>query len=115
MRKPTPSHFGPDPAVAIRLFGLTTAGLGDDSLPREITLVIGVNGCVDVKGVLQNLPGAGVDHGPLVFCVSNSLRDQRFQADTYDSGGTFRHPRDEKDLASIGGKIVSQAHSNGGN
>lgn len=114
MRKPTPSHFAPDPAVGVRLFGLTTAGLGEDSLPRDITLVVGVDGSVDVKGVLQNLPSAGVDHRPLLFCVSNSLRDQRGRADTYDSGSPGRHPRDEHDLASTGGKVVSQAHSNGG-
>jgi hypothetical protein len=32
-----------------------------------------VDGGVDVKGALQDLAGTGVDHGPLLFCVSNLL------------------------------------------
>lgn len=45
--------------------GLATAGLIEDSLPLDIGLVVGVDGGRDVEGILQDLAGAGVDHGPL--------------------------------------------------
>lgn len=57
---------GPAAAQAKRLFtGLSTAGFGQDGLPLNVGLVVGVDGGVDVQRVLQVLPGAGVDHGPL--------------------------------------------------
>lgn len=58
---------GPDPAGATRLFTrLATAGFSQDGLPLDVGLVIGVDRGVDVECVLQVLPGAGVDHGPLM-------------------------------------------------
>lgn len=44
---------------------LATAGFLQDCLPLDIGLVIGVDGSDDVEGVLENLTGTGVDHGPL--------------------------------------------------
>ena len=68
------AHLSPDPAGAGHLFtGLTTAGLGQDGLPFDVALVVGVDGSVDVEGVLQVLPSAGVDHGPLTSLVSYRL------------------------------------------
>lgn len=56
----------PDPAGAIRLFtSLPAASLGQNSLPLDVRLVIGVDGGVDVERVLQVLASAGVDHRPL--------------------------------------------------
>ena len=64
------AHLSPDPAGAGHLFaGLATAGLGQDGLPFDVALVVGVDGSVDVQRVLQVLPSAGVDHGPLM-CIS---------------------------------------------
>ena len=45
--------------------GLATASLVEDGLPLDIGLVVGVDGSSHVQGVLQDLAGAGVDHGPL--------------------------------------------------
>lgn len=57
---------GPDPVDAISLLtSLAAAGLLENSLPLDIGLVVGVDGSRDVEGVLQDLAGAGVDHGPL--------------------------------------------------
>lgn len=71
---PRRQHFGPDPAVAVYLFaGLTTTGLLEKSVPRKFGRVVGVNRVVDVKGILQVLLGASVDHGPLLFGVSKLL------------------------------------------
>jgi hypothetical protein len=84
----------------VYLFGLTTAGLGKDSLPFNLGLVIGMDGAVDVESVLQNLTGAGVDHGPLLFSLSaDCLIITITKADTYEGRGVGRHPRDEDNLA----------------
>jgi hypothetical protein len=59
-----------------------------------------MDGVVDVKSVLQNLPGAGVDHGPLLFSLSaDCLIVTITRPDTYEGWGVGRHPRDEDNLA----------------
>jgi hypothetical protein len=65
-----PNHtihsFSPEPAGMVHLFAsFATAGLGQDSLPFNISLVIGVDRVVDVQGVLEVLASAGVEHRPL--------------------------------------------------
>ena len=60
---------GPGPAVANGgLFtSLSAASLSQNRLPLDVTLVVCVDGGVDVESVLQVLAGAGVDHGPLFW------------------------------------------------
>ena len=61
----------PRPSWRRYLFtSLSAAGFSQNSLPFNITFVVGVDGGVDVKSVLQNLPSAGVDHRPLLHISS---------------------------------------------
>ena len=56
----------PGPSRRRCLFAsLSTAGLSQNSLPLDVGFVVGVDGGVDVKSVLQVLASASVDHGPL--------------------------------------------------
>lgn len=103
----TPLSRGPGPAGAVNL-SLATAGLLEDSLPLDIGLVVGVDGGRDVEGVLQDLAGAGVDHGPL-----EELAEARIvlikDAQTHQSGGLRGNPGDEDDLAPVHSRHVSGA------
>lgn len=47
------------------LLALALADLGEDALPFNVRLVIGVDGLGDIHGVLENLASAGVEHGQL--------------------------------------------------
>lgn len=61
----------PGPSRRRYLFtSLATGSLAEDGLPLNVGLVIGVDGGREVKSVLQDLAGAGVDHGPLDSSVS---------------------------------------------
>lgn len=61
----------PGPSRRHYLFtSLATAGLGEDGLPLDVGLVVSVDGGRQVESVLQDLAGAGVDHGPLNCSVS---------------------------------------------
>jgi hypothetical protein len=68
-----------------------------------------MDGGRQVESVLQDLAGAGVDHGPLGKVVSRRgllfrMRTSHFQKlaiDTYESRGVAGNPGDEDDLASI--------------
>ena len=61
----------PGPSRRRYLFtSLATAGLGEDSLPLDVGLVVSMDRGRQVESVLQDLAGAGVDHGPLNSSVS---------------------------------------------
>lgn len=47
------------------LLALALADLGEDALPFNVGLVIGVDGLGDIHGVLENLTSAGVKHRQL--------------------------------------------------
>lgn len=107
----------PGPSRRRYLFtSLATASLEEDGLPLNVGLVIGVDGGREVESVLQDLAGAGVDHGPLDSRVSQNERCDcecdtsqiRSPAiGTYQSRGVARDPGDEDDLASVIGTCES--------
>lgn len=63
-----------------------------------------MDGSDDVEGVLENLAGAGVDHGPLkIKLVIESEAEFGLGVwwESYESGGLARHPGDEDNLGAV--------------
>lgn len=70
-----------------------------------------MDGSDDVEGVLENLAGAGVDHGPLKMrLVIGSGAWVCWES--YESRGLARHPGDEDNLGSVRNNQVSGVSEN---